>query len=474
MPTVAHPTLRRLTICLFAVALGFQAVIWTTTPARADGFSSCAVSHMTTASQSSCWHPFVAGPFNTELPTDPALASDSAAVVGHMEEYGWSFNGSNLGFSLPTSSATRPVYFAQGSDPTYTIDCTVCSGDNRVNVSGAQIHMPAGAVPDGDTDGHLTVIEDATGQEYDFWLASVSGSTIVAHTAAVVNVNTGNGIGSEGDAAHFALSAGLLRPSELASGLIPHALVITVPCTNANGWNVGYTWPANGGWGDPCGMAGNEPTTGAPELGQLVRLNLSDGAIAASSAPAWEKTIMTALARYGAYIEDTDSNYANGMDILAQDAASWTSLGMANQWTQVAQLFGSSNGTFSSNVPIPVSDLEIIDPCVPEGTCPGANGPGPMDTVPTGSSSTLTGAPTAVTTTSWSTQTRRGQSGSGHYRARVRQRAAVRRWHLRQRAALRQQQLRREKRHGRFVMRRHAGRRAYAAGLASGWAGPVK
>jgi hypothetical protein len=66
-------------------------------------------------------------------------------------------------------------------------------------------------------------------------------------------VNTGSGLWAQGDAANFALSSGLLRPSELASGVINHALIVTVPCTNANGANVGYSYPASGGWGEACG-----------------------------------------------------------------------------------------------------------------------------------------------------------------------------------------------------------------------------
>ena len=81
---------------------------------------------------------------------------------------------------------------------------------------------PRGPQPENGTDAHLTVIESATGQEYDFWEASISGSTISAGSGSVVNANTGNGLGAQGDAANFALTAGLLRPSELASGVIDH------------------------------------------------------------------------------------------------------------------------------------------------------------------------------------------------------------------------------------------------------------
>ena len=51
------------------------------------------------------------------------------------------------------------------------------------------------------------------------------------------------GVGAQGDDGQFALSAGLVRPAELAAGQINHALVVTVPCVNATGPK-GFAWPA--------------------------------------------------------------------------------------------------------------------------------------------------------------------------------------------------------------------------------------
>ena len=219
------------------------------------------------------------------------------------------------------------------------------------------------------------MIETATGSEYDFWDASITGSTIRAGSGSVVNANTGNGLGAQGDAANFALSGGLLRPSELASGVINHALVVTVPCTSGNGANVGYSYPATGGWGEACGDYWSESTSGAPGIGQLLRLNLTDAQIAASPAPAWQKTIMTALAHYGAYIEDTDGSWNSGIDIITQDSASWTSLGLPDQWAALEQQYGESGGVLSSSVPIPVSELPAPPRALATGSpCPYAHG----------------------------------------------------------------------------------------------------
>jgi hypothetical protein len=373
------------------------------TPTVAAAAGTCPVSQMSSSSQASCWQPFSGGLFDTQLSSTPALASDSAAVVSHMTSNDWSVGYPGGGYSLGPGS--RPVFFAKASDPTMKIVCTdafgagSCTGANGIALGGQTINVPAGLKPENGTDAHLTVIESATGQEYDFWDASISGQTISAGSGSVVNTNTGSGLGAQGDAANFALSAGLLRPSELASGAIDHPLIVTVPCTSGNGANVGYSYPATGGWGEACGDYWNESMTGAPELGQLLRLNLTDAQIAASPAPAWQKTIMTALSHYGAYIEDTDGSWNSGINVITQDSESWTDLGQPDQWAALAKQYGSSNGMLASNVAIAASEFQVVNACVAQGTCP--------------SSVLAPGSPTPPVTTPVAPVT---SGGSGHHK----------------------------------------------------------
>jgi hypothetical protein len=375
-PRLRFPHCRIIAVAVAAAGAVLASIISLLTPAAAD--AACSLSHMTARSQPACWRPFDGGPFNTALSSDPPLASDDGAVISHMIRYRWTVGPGGGG--LVVGDGSRPVFFANASDPTMKIVCRKdfgsgsCKGRNGVDVDGRWIHVPAGAAPQNGSDGHLTVIETATGAEYDFWDASVEGSTIVAGDGSVVNVNKETGLGAEGDAANFALTGGLLRPSELASGEIDHALVVTVPCTDGNGAHVGFTWPALGGWGEACGDYWSESTSGAPKLGQLLRLKMNNQQIARSRAPSWEKTIMTALAHYGAYIEDTDGSYNSGIDVIVQDPTSWTDLHASNEWASAVRRFGDADGMLSSRVPIPVSDLEVVRACVPRGTCPGAVG----------------------------------------------------------------------------------------------------
>ena len=427
MPNHAQLHRRSLTAlaCTAAFALAAAGALLIPGPAQANSPDACPSTQMSSASQPACWRPFSASsPFNSQLSSSPALAPDSATVQQHMATYGWSIDGSTSGFSL-SGSGTRPVYYATASDPVMTVRCTdedgpgTCQGTNNLDVNGVQIHVPTGAEPDSNWDGHMTVIETATDTEYDFWHTSVSGTTLTAGAGSETSIDTSNGTGSQGDAAYFALSAGLLRPAELASGQINHALVVTVPCTNATGSNVGYSYPALGGWGEYCGEYWNESAASAPMLGQRFQLNMTDAQIAASGAPSWEQTIMTALAHYGAYIEDTNGSWQNeGMDILTQDPISWTSLGAANQWASVINQLGGSNSTLSSRVPIPESRLQLVNTCVTQGTCsnastptptPGASNP-PSGSSPTTASSSPTTSGTAATATTPGTSATTGAS----------------------------------------------------------------
>lgn len=330
--------------------------------------------------QTACWRPFTsASPFNRPLPRRPRLAAINDAVRRHMRAYRWVLQASGStsasSFSLDPSSGSRPVYFASPSDPIKTINCvgqygpSSCAGGNGIATRGARIHIPAGARPSDNWDAHMIIIETDTGREYDLWHASVSGATITAATAAMENVETSDGLHDGGDAASLALTGGLLRPAELLTGHIAHALVITVPCTDANGASVGFSWPASGGWGEECGKYQAETASDAPPIGALFKLDMTDRQIARSGAPYWEREIMTALVHYGAFAEDTNGSYHGGLNILMQDPMSWTSIGKRNQWNVILRKFGGRRGQLSSSVPIPTSRLELVAPCVPRVAC---------------------------------------------------------------------------------------------------------
>jgi hypothetical protein len=132
----------------------------------------------------------------------------------------------------------HPIYYGQPSDPVLTI-----SGGGT---NGMKIHVPANAgIPLG-SDGHISVVQppDSSGNvyEYDFWKASISGSTI-SGAGASRQLYGSNGMGivtpamrkadpSIGGqtAPYFGLHAGVIRGPELEAGQINHSLFIVIKC----------------------------------------------------------------------------------------------------------------------------------------------------------------------------------------------------------------------------------------------------
>src|SRR5205823_1344223 len=87
-----------------------------------------------------------------------------------------------LGFGLPgnllagvsgsSSDWGHPSYYSWPVDPQFTIHCTESWG--RCQVEGMRIRIPDAARPAGGGDGHMAVIDQADGWEYDFWQCSAS------------------------------------------------------------------------------------------------------------------------------------------------------------------------------------------------------------------------------------------------------------------------------------------------------------
>jgi hypothetical protein len=138
----------------------------------------------------------------------------------------------------------------------------------------------------------MAVLDPTRGCEYDFWLAKRSGSGWTAGGVARLGLN-GRGVTTNGArAAGFGLGAGLIRPEELAIGVIDHALVFAYP-TVRKGMIVA---PATGGSG-PSRAEGAIPYGARVQLDPT--LNLNDLGL-----NPWQRTIAEALQRYGMILGD--------------------------------------------------------------------------------------------------------------------------------------------------------------------------
>lgn len=329
-----------------------------------------------------CWRPYSdSSPFNVGMGTNPSEVSNSSSIVSRTVGFGEADSRGGTMFTAGVadtpSDYDHPIYYSKPSDPVYTVRCR--KWVSSCSVEGLQVRIPAKARPAGGTDAHMSVIDQDAGWEYGFWETegrSPSGGTLWVGHGGRTRIGTPDamGIGSSSlpnavTAAHFGLSAGVIRPEELAAGEINHALFMVVKCTNGR-----YVWPARGpGVGRTCASMGlsNE---NAPALGQHFYLDMTESEIKALSVPVWKKTILRAMAEYGMFVGDTGSSYL-GWSVFLQSGSSYTSFGQPDPWVDLAKKFGipeSSGGKYYFDLRDTINwgaKMRVADPCVSRRAC---------------------------------------------------------------------------------------------------------
>jgi len=180
-------------------------------------------------------------PWNTPIPAGAPIDSHSASMVTTI--------ASNGSFRSDPAQYTYPVYFADGSTPRVTMVCTGTVATNQVDGTRtssssrqmANVPIPSGVTASAGTDGQIIVIDKDTGDEYDIWrFINPNGCTNMTkyvrgvHRSAAETSYASRGAGVP----YF---AGLVRPWEIASGRIDHALAFaysTIRSTRC-------VWPAS-------------------------------------------------------------------------------------------------------------------------------------------------------------------------------------------------------------------------------------
>ncbi len=249
----------------------------------------------------------------------------------------------------------------------FTVQCT--QWVSSCEVHGLQVRIPNQAKPAAGGDGHMSVIDQQTGWEWDFWQVTSKpnggGTLTVSHGGRTMI--DGDGLGSNATAGHFGLAAGVIRPEELRAGEINHALFMVVNCTSGTSVR-----PADPQSGRSCSSIG-QSNTNAPRMGEHFVLDMTDAEINALPTAEWRKTILRAMAHYGLYVGDTGGGF-----LKVQSGQSWTSFGKADPWKQLGQDLGvptwsDSKGTFRLfDLRTTVdwrSQMKVVDPCVGMGTC---------------------------------------------------------------------------------------------------------
>jgi hypothetical protein len=262
-----------------------------------------------------------------------------------------------------------PTYYSHPADPLFTISCTGPNADSSIcTLNGQQLRIPQAALAASNSDSHMTVIDQSTGTEYDFWQAKTplpqGGGTLVVSGSGKTSVD-GDGLGSHAIAAGYGALAGVIRAQEMQAGQINHALVMFVKCDSGS-----FVYPATAS-DYICSKIGL-PTTNAPMMGARFQLNMTDSQITALSAATWQKTILRALAHYGAYVSDTGGEWG----FQVEGSTQYNSLGYSDPWRAFAQANGwtynSSDGTYLGNLTKAVdwyNNLRVLDPCSSKGSC---------------------------------------------------------------------------------------------------------
>jgi hypothetical protein len=317
------------------------------------------------------WRPYSASsPFNIGV-GGASVSPQSAQIVARVMQWNLPQN-MTLGVSETTEDFAHPVYYAQPTDPTYTLHATAPWGAN--SLEGMKIPIPSDARPAGGSDGHMTVVTP-DGWEYDFWQVSSKpngGGTLSFAWGGRLRID-GNGLGGDATAADFGLLAGVIRPQEMEAGEINHALFIVLKCTSAGisfgfGTKAAASGEGGGSYVYPAGKGGStcsgESEAGVPPMGTWFTLALSDEQIAALAVPAWKKTILRALAHYGGFVGDTGGS---GFGVQMESGSSYTSFGETDPWVTFAKKnnLPQWNGHYVMNLSEGVAwqqDLRVLAP----------------------------------------------------------------------------------------------------------------
>ena len=326
-----------------------------------------------------CWRPYRdSPPFNTPLPANAKLVSNSSAIVGKVLSWN-QLSDIWVGTADTSNDWSKPIYYPKSSDPLYTIHC------NRYacpSIEGTQVRIPVNARPAGGGDAHMIVEDQANGNEYEFWqvqtkpLPPGGGTITISGGGRTRNgLATADGLNADGNAAQWGLAAGLVRAAELNTGFIAHGVFMVTKCTNGT-----YVYPAHG-LGRACSSIGIS-NTDAPSMGSVFRLDPSYATdLWLQRFPPWKQAMLRAIRDYGLYFGDTGGGWVGAG---VESGTTYTSFGaadkmevyaaqhMADPGSYITSWTGSDGRTdyaFQLAKDVDWSRLRVVDPCVIQRTC---------------------------------------------------------------------------------------------------------
>ena len=220
-----------------------------------------------------------------------------------------------------------PYIVVPGSQPKVPISFTYASESDR-GPYPIPANAPIEGGPQSSGDRHVIVVDSGTCNLYEMYAGyPQQNGSWKAGSGAVWNLNSNTlrpSTWTSADAAGLPILPGLARYDEVASGVITHALRVTVSSSQS-----AFLWPARH-------SAASSTNPNLPPMGLRLRLKAS---FTISSFSPQNRVILTALKRYGMIVADNGSSwYISG----APD----------NRW---------NNGDLHALGSIAGSDFEVVD-----------------------------------------------------------------------------------------------------------------
>jgi len=352
----------------------------TPTPTVAAASVSCVTldGKYNTQDLPACFTPYTStSPWNQTLSTAPRTLGSSQAIMDFLFSSAFTTGMNSPRIGSPFAGDVDynfPYYFATARDPLVTLHCFEAWG--RCAFEGVQIHIPASARPAmGCCDHHVTVVDVATADEYDFYEAPTSvpasGGTYSVGWGGKTNLQTGTGWGAgSGTAAGSSQLGGVVRISEFQSGIIKHALSLTTSCT----LSTTPVYPATSNAVQPC--PGGATGITAP-IGSRLWLDLDATHVAALPVSNATKIVLNALHTYGGFITDTNGNTASlAVNSIPEAPTGFVASGGSDTigawYAANVPAYPWQANTYQLDIWNAVDwqhHLHVLDPCVSQQSC---------------------------------------------------------------------------------------------------------
>jgi len=283
---------------------------------------------------SSVWN----APLAANAPIAPNSSGYTAQLLAQIKQVGSWIN---------TTSYSVPVYTIPAGQAKVPVTLDHHGGDATPLAAAFRegVPIPLSAEPAAGTDHHMVVWQPSSDTLWEFWLAAkTAGAWHATWGGRMTNVSANPGYFTSptdwgGSATSLSLLGGLMRISELRSGVINHALALAIP--NA----------AAGVFASPAQRSdGHDHTPGAIPEGTRFRLNPKLD-IASLHLPLLTRMIALAAQRFGIIVRDQSGT----VSFYGEDPRPYG----ANPYTGPQGLF---EGKYPSQLlaSFPWRDLEVV------------------------------------------------------------------------------------------------------------------